>query len=74
MGSLHAALGHHMKEEHQAFNDALEEVKEIRSEVAKLQSIYDQGRGAWWALLKVGGALALVLGALAWLAEQVMAK
>lgn len=35
-----------------------------------LVAVANMGRGAWWAVLKIGGALVVLAGAIGWLADR----
>jgi hypothetical protein len=37
----------------------------------KVEDVANMGRGAWWAILKIGGLLTLAAGAAAWVWNQI---
>jgi len=45
-------------------------LKEIDAKLDQLIAAANMGRGAWWALLKIGGLLLLLVGAAAWIWER----
>ena len=53
--------------------EALEDwVKSINQKLDTLIAAANMGRGAWWALVKVGGTLVMAAGACAWFYEHVI--
>lgn len=57
MKAMRGDLLHHTKNEHKSFDETLVIVSEIKDDVAKLQSLIDQSKGAWWLLAKFGAVL-----------------
>ena len=45
-------------------------LREIDDKLDRLIAAANMGRGAWWAVLKLGGVLVLAAGALAWLHDR----
>lgn len=48
-----------------------ERLERIESKLDQLLTAANMGRGAWWLLLKLGGLLALVAAAVAWVWQHV---
>ncbi|HEX7005578.1 MAG TPA: hypothetical protein VF274_00435 [Alphaproteobacteria bacterium] len=46
-------------------------LREIDEKLDRLIAAADMGRGAWWAVLKLGGLLVLAAGGFAWLYDRV---
>ena len=46
-------------------------VEKIDGNVEKLTQAANMGKGAWWAAVKIGGFLVIMLSALAWLWGQI---
>lgn len=59
--ALDAKLSYHTQTEHQEFKDALAIVSEIKDDLASLQGLMNQGKGAWLALAKLAGILAAII-------------
>ena len=54
---------------------ALEDwVKSIDSKLDQLIAAANMGRGAWWALVKVGGVLVMATMAVSWTYEHMIKK
>lgn len=70
MKNVRDDLKYHTNHEHQSFNSALRVVEEIKGDVNKLQGLVDQGKGAQWALAKIGGLVVLAGSAFAWVFIQ----
>ena len=52
---------------------ALEDwVKSIDEKLDRLIAAANMGRGAWWALVKLGGVLVMGIGAAAWAWEHLL--
>jgi len=66
MKSMRGELLHHTKNEHKAFDETLVIVSEIKDDVAKLQSLIDQSKGAWWLLAKLGAVIFALAGLIGW--------
>jgi hypothetical protein len=46
-------------------------LREIAGKLDKLVAVANMGKGAWWAVLKLGGLLTLAAGTVAWLYDHV---
>jgi hypothetical protein len=46
-------------------------LREIDDKLDRLIAAANMGKGAWWAVLKLGGLLVLATGAVAWLYDRV---
>lgn len=74
---LHAmdkGIEHHTTHEHQAFNEALETIEEIKQEVRQLSDMVQQGKGVRLALGWVAAAAASLAAGLAWMISEVIRK
>lgn len=54
--------------------DTRADVADIKRDVAELKEAVQMGRGAWWALVKLGGVLVMLTGAAAWLWQHALGK
>jgi hypothetical protein len=61
LNGVRSDLLHHTTHEHHSFNQALAVVSEIKDDVATLQALVDQSRGAWWLLAKFGAVLVAII-------------
>ena len=46
-------------------------LREIDDKLDRLIAAANMGKGAWWAMLKLGGLLTLIAGGFAWLYDRV---
>lgn len=46
-------------------------LKDMDSKLDSLVAAANMGRGAWWIILRIGGVLVVLGGALAWLIDKV---
>lgn len=46
----------------------------IDEKVDRLLTAAAMGKGAWWAILRVGGLIVLALGAVGWILDHVLRK
>lgn len=74
MKAVREDLLYHTKNEHKSFEQALEAVEEIKSNLNRLQGLEDQRSGAWLALTKIGGLLVLIIAAGAWLVDHFLRR
>jgi hypothetical protein len=52
--------------------NGLEEwLKDIDAKLDQLIAVANMGKGAWWAMLKVGGLISIVIGAVVWLWQHI---
>ena len=58
----------HTANEHKSFDETLVIVSEIKDDVAKLQSLIDQSKGAWWVLAKLAAVIFALAGLIGWAA------
>lgn len=49
--------------------DTREDVAEIKKDVAALKEAAQMGKGAWWAMVKVGAALMALGAAIGWVLQ-----
>lgn len=45
-------------------------LRDIDDKLDRLIAAANMGKGAWWALLKLGGLLVLIAGAIGWLYDR----
>lgn len=65
------ALGHHMREEHQEFRDALEQVKEVHAKVESARRAIDEVHAAARVTRWIAGAVAGIVAAWAALRDRI---
>jgi hypothetical protein len=68
--AMHSALKSHTVNEHKSFDEALADVREVKSEVAALKLLVERGRGAGWVIAKIGAALIIGGSVVAWIVDH----
>lgn len=71
-----AVLRTELKALEKRMDDAEERIEkqlfDIKGDLKTLIDAANMGKGAWWLLLKVGGTLTVLFGALAWIVDKVL--
>ena len=68
--SVDKMLEHHTKQEHKAFEEALETVDTIKAEVRQLSNMVEQGKGVRLAFGWIAAAVGALVGVVAWGVSQ----